>query len=1046
MQIRKTWFSYLALFLFLFGTLYILICGIASAGEGQEYPFLVKGMLMLILAGTLVGSHFAAVVGARMELESWADRSPIVWKAVEAAVVCLILAVSFALRVWVIKAMPMTPQSDYKTYYEIAQMLNRGTLLEEGKGYCDYVAIFPHVLGYSAVLAALFRIFGESVFVGQMFNITLAVATCLVCWHITRMLTGRIAAIIALAMIAFWPSMILYNNFLAAEYLFSFLLFLCVWLMVILVTRFTPDSPEQWKGIVLHALLGILLACTSAIRPMALLLLISICICLAPSRMDGPILPRNDIPVSNRFMQRGWVRALVVLLCYLVVSSFITKCVAFTVDRDLASGSASMGYNLLVGLNEEAYGGWNPDDAAYLYDVLEATGSAEQAQIACRDLAFQRLGGGFRMLSNLFMRKYTVLWGNDDYGITWNIILLDEMGTLTKELESMLYSLQDFNNIWYLVVVFFAGLGGIYLIKGRGSWSYLLVLLFCGTVAMHLLVENQNRYHFHCLYVFAILAAQGLHLMYQDSKYRVVIGNANRQRMEQEKKEEKVALERISAAEAFAQETQDKAMGALFDMEQALKTGHVKVSVSQAYSSQSKEFLKQIGVEGLDDTTEETPAESASETAEAAKAAEKTAETAEVAEPAAEASETAREDETVTEAATVPEAETAAEVAAAVSETETTAEITAVSETETAAEITAVCEEDTAAEAAVVSEDETTAETTPVTEAETFTEVAAVSETDTKEAAAIKPEGTSETAQVSEAEDTFQIAQIIIPAAPAEKEEQAIAEIPAALSAEPSGEPEAETLAARLDSIQGKTKSDDVAPNLSIINFSKKASPAQPQLTLLDLPKPPVADVPIAPQTDIPRVPLLKLPKKPVLEMPVVPAQEKAPQPVAAAPKEEKADMQQTRVIDAPREPVMDIPTAPRLDSPKAAVIDIPKMPVFAAQKKSVVVVPKKKEPNTDMQSVWILDAPRKPVMDVPAMPKLDSPKAAVIDIPKMPVFAAQKKPAAVVPKKKESTATNQKLPRPAQKVTVMIPRGNTIVTAKKPVLSIHSMPKRKES
>ncbi len=84
--------------------------------------------------------------------------------------------------------------------------------------------------------------------------------------------------------------------------------------------------------------------------------------------------------------------------------------------------------------------------------------------------------------------------------------------------------------------------------------------------------------------------------------------------------------------------------------------------------------------------------------------------------------------------------------------------------------------------------------------------------------------------------------------------------------------------------------------------------------------------------------------------------------------------------------------------------------------------------------------------MDIPAAPRLDSPKAAVIDIPKMPVFAAQKKPAAVVPNKKESTATNQKLPRPAQKVTVMIPRGNTIVTAKKPVLSIHSMPKRKES
>lgn len=1023
MQIRKTWFSYLALFLFLFGILYILICGIAEAGEGQEYPFLVKGMLMLILAGTLVGSHFAAVVGARMELESWAERSPIVWKAVEAAVVCLILAGSFALRVWVIKAMPMTPQSDYKTYYEIAQMLNQGTLLEEGKGYCDYVAIFPHVLGYSAVLAALFRIFGESVLVGQMFNITLAVATCLICWHITRMLTGRIAAMFALFIIAFWPSMILYNNFLAAEYLFSFLLFLCVWLMVILVTRFTPDSPEQWRGILLYALLGILLACTSAIRPMALLLLISICICLAPSRMNGPILPRNDIPVANRFMQRGWVRALVVLLCYLAVSAFITKCVAFTVDRDLASGSASMGYNLLVGLNEEAYGGWNPEDAAYLYDVLDSTGSAEQAQIACRDLALQRLGGGFRMLSNLFMRKYTVLWGNDDYGITWNIILLDEMGTLTQELENILYSLQDFNNIWYLVVVFFAGLGGIYLIKGKGSWSYMLVLLFCGTVAMHLLVENQNRYHFHCLYVFAILAAQGLHLMYQDSKYRIVIGNANRQRMEQEKKEEKVALERINAAEAFAQATQDKAMGVLFDMEQALKTGHVQVSVSQAYSAQSKEFLKQIGVDGMEDAAQ-APAEPIPETAQTVKA--EPVDPAEKASaPAGTESAEVSEVETVTEAATVAETETVTE-AASVTEAETIAEDAVVAEVETVTEATAVAEAETAAEA-TVSEAETVAET----------------EADIEEAVALKPEESSETAKISEAEDSPKAAPIIISAAPAQKEEQAVAKMPE-LSTETSGKPETETLAASLDSALGETGADAVIPNLSIIDFSKKAAPAQPQLTLLDLPKPPAADVPIAPSADVPKTPLIKLPKKPVLEMPDVP--EKASQPATDVPKKPGAVLQQFQIIDTPKKPVMDIPSVPRLDIPKAAVIDIPKIPVFAAQKKTVVAVPKKKELNTDMQRVWILDAPRKAVIDIPAAPKLDSPKAAVIDIPKMPVFAAQKKPAAVVPKKKERAAPCQESPRSAQKVTVIVPRRKNGATAKKSVLTIHPMPKRKES
>jgi hypothetical protein len=320
---------------------------------------------------------------------------------------------------------------------------------------------------------------------------------------------------------------------------------------------------------------------------MALILLIAIGICLCTAHMPLAIKPRNDLSLAARAMEKGWVRVLIIVCSYLLVSAFLTKCVSFTVDRDLAGGSASMGYNLLVGLNQESYGGWNDEDSEYLYEALDSEGSAQAAQSACRDLAFERLKTSPASLLNLFLHKYDVLWSNDDYGVTWNLIFLEQQGELTKERESFLYTIKDLNNIWYLICIFFSGISGLYLLKQKPTWSYVFVYLFLGTVAMHLLVENQNRYHFHALYIFVILTATALHEIYEDNKNRIVIGDAQRAEKKEWKKEEKAALIRIEEAQGYAAQQRQESMSGYFDMEKALKEGNIVMAVSEAYSCQS---------------------------------------------------------------------------------------------------------------------------------------------------------------------------------------------------------------------------------------------------------------------------------------------------------------------------------------------------------------------------------------------------------------------------------------------------------------------------
>ena len=183
---------------------------------------------------------------------------------------------------------------------------------------------------------------------------------------------------------------------------------------------------------------------------------------------------------------------------------------------------------------------------------------------------------------NLFVHKFQILWANDDYGSTWNILFADEE-TMTKEKENFLFELMDFNNGYYLVVLFFAALGGLYMWRKKFDWTMPLILMFLGTVALHLLVENQNRYHYHILPIFAILAAMAAVALYRDMAERLWYRQKTRQLKRQLHKQEIELRARMEEAQSYLLQKQKESMQTQFDMEKALKEGHIKMSVSEVY-------------------------------------------------------------------------------------------------------------------------------------------------------------------------------------------------------------------------------------------------------------------------------------------------------------------------------------------------------------------------------------------------------------------------------------------------------------------------------
>lgn len=615
MKLKKNWFYNFCIALSVMGMAYILISGVSNVGAGQEYPYAMKGMLLLVFLLTWAGVHFLALLSARLGIAGKMAEKKRLSVGLEAFFVILVLSAAFVLRYAVVLKLPMQPESDYKTYYEIAQMLKNGTLQEKGEGYCNYIAMFPHVIGYSYVLKNIFVLFGTSVFNGQFANILFSLGTVFLIYRITRKLGGRLAGVIALTAAAFWPSQILYINMLAAEYVFTFLLYLCILLFLHLAMDYDGTTKHGVRGIFLHILLGFLIALTAAVRPMALILLIAIILCLLPQKMKLPNIPRNSISIWVRFLGKGWLRGALILVSYMFLSGIITTNIEFAINKSLPSFGESFGYNLLVGLNTNSKGGWNEEDSKFLYDNLESTGSAIEAQTASRDLALERLNTDPKAVFNLFMNKYELLWENDDYGATWNQVFLQQQNQLTPERLSFLSQAQWTNDVVYLVFTLFSLMALIYMLQRKASYLYVLILLYLGTAAMHLFVESQNRYHFHVLPVIMIAASVGVSYIFESARQFVKASDIQRQEKEKLLRREEAVMKQFEEEEHLAIESRYKNMTNAFDMQSAITNGNVIVTVSEKYLEDRDGEVHEKKIEKEENLMPEQSYESISEAA-----------------------------------------------------------------------------------------------------------------------------------------------------------------------------------------------------------------------------------------------------------------------------------------------------------------------------------------------------------------------------------------------------------------------------------------------
>lgn len=401
-----------------------------------------------------------------------------------------ILLMGFIVRIVWMFCYPIEQGSDYELYHEIASILAGK---QNGSLPVDYIALFPHVIGYPSVLAIIYRIFGNSVSVGLVFNIVLNMLTCWLVYKIVYCLRGMKEALFALVFVTFWPSQIQYSTILGSEALFTFLLMSCVWYFYKFVSNGKAYTYIYCVGE------GILLAVTAFVRPMALLLVIAM-------GMYMLLVREQSVKVFTNLK-----KFFVILLCYMMAGKLLTAGIENTIGLKTASSGVSYGYNLMVGLNEQSQGSYSSDDMNYLFeryhynqDIGEEAASGahnECLQIALKRLENMCMSNPPRILS-FFVKKIAELWGNDNYGISWN----EKFSEKNRFDDNIII----ITNIYYLVVLILVITAIPIYLNEKFSKEWLIILLLLATIAMHILVESQNRYHYFALNIFAILAGEGI--------------------------------------------------------------------------------------------------------------------------------------------------------------------------------------------------------------------------------------------------------------------------------------------------------------------------------------------------------------------------------------------------------------------------------------------------------------------------------------------------------------------------------------------------------
>lgn len=450
-----------------------LFIGVLASWEGTVWDVSV-GVRALVLA---VVACAIAILFGRIKLEI---RMKDGWIAFILAAICFAVKLAAVLR-WRIE-----PSADYATFATTAADLARDGSISLHR----YVALFPHIYGYSAFLSAFYRVFGEGQLVAPIVNAGLSALTAALLYLLIRRYSCVKSGVFAAILWTICPSQTFYNIYVLSEPLYTAELVGAMLLCDTLRTRLKPAAAQGIRGTLgVAAGLGALLAAVQLVRPIGTIVVIA---------LAGTLLA-IDLPYDLRTA----AKRLGVLMAVAVVMLCGTRLVGLRIDAALGEPAAhGVGYSYAVGLNEKSGGCWDADVSARLMAYSDEEGAtADYAQSRMMDDVKTLIKSGKIDYLSLFKEKFDNLLSHDHSAVT-------SYGVKVFECQELFADMCD---IFWLATVLLAAVGCVCALARKERGALLIVALYgLGLVAAQMLVEVAIRYHYSLYLATIPLAIYGL--------------------------------------------------------------------------------------------------------------------------------------------------------------------------------------------------------------------------------------------------------------------------------------------------------------------------------------------------------------------------------------------------------------------------------------------------------------------------------------------------------------------------------------------------------
>ncbi|MBO5555857.1 MAG: hypothetical protein J5927_01610 [Oscillospiraceae bacterium] len=452
-----------------------LLLGVFGHGAHRSYMAAFAGAAVLLGLGLFLWPRIRA--RARPVVEGWgAGRTGLALTAL-----CLLLHLA-----WVL-VFRLEPDGDYQTFWMTATALGRGQPLQNP----DYVAMFPHILGYGAFLGLFVRLFGAGPLLAPLVNVGLTTLSGLLLYGLLLRRRGLWPAACGYLLWCVHPSIILYNTMVLSEPYYTCLLLAFLALMSLADRFFAGEERCLPAPVILGAVSGALLWGVNAARPIGAVPIIALAIWL--------VLLRGEC-LKNHRQNGAWLLLVVVMLAVYVPLGKLWH--GYATEKLGEEPASAPGYSLYVGFNPESMGTYSNEDMDLLVEYRYGQGhTAEEAQQMMLQQARERVRSGQIPFGRLLLEKIRSFMGNDEGGAYYSRL----------QLEPTHYSLLALgSNIWYYVLAFLC-LAATFRWGRSGKMDILLLapLYVLGLTMAQMLVEVAGRYHYSIIPMLILVTCAG---------------------------------------------------------------------------------------------------------------------------------------------------------------------------------------------------------------------------------------------------------------------------------------------------------------------------------------------------------------------------------------------------------------------------------------------------------------------------------------------------------------------------------------------------------